>query len=66
MHLIGSESPLVEYRGQASDFDDLMKVKIHRFAALDDLDFDLSAPGTLHSCRLSLFASLGLHARPWR
>lgn len=45
MSLRAAESPLVEYRGQHSEFDDLMKVRIHRFSDLSALTFDLSSPG---------------------
>lgn len=35
---------LTEYRGQHSDFDDLMNVPIRRFSSMADLVFDLSSP----------------------
>lgn len=42
MPLVESSTPLVEYRGQFSDFDDLMNVPIYRFHNMDELSFDTS------------------------
>lgn len=44
MNLAQGATLLTEYRGQYSDFDDLMNVPIRRFSSMEDLDFDLSSP----------------------
>ncbi|ASN39642.1 hypothetical protein CGQ24_11855 [Arthrobacter sp. 7749] len=44
MQLAKTAKPLVEYRGQDSDFDDLMKVPILRFSSIEEVVFDLSSP----------------------
>lgn len=38
------DTPLVEYRGQHSDHDDLMDLPIQRFTSLEELEFDTDAP----------------------
>lgn len=44
MQLTVSPTPLVDYRGQDSDFDELMEVPIRRFGSMDDLHFELDQP----------------------
>lgn len=44
MHSVSPAPTILEYRGQDSDFDDLMNVPIRRFSSMDDLLFDLSSP----------------------
>lgn len=44
MQLMESATPLVPYRGQDSNYDDLMNVPIRRFSRFEDLEFSTTEP----------------------
>lgn len=44
MQLTESATPLVPYRGQDSDYDELMNVPIRRFSRFEDLEFSTTEP----------------------